>query len=297
MTRLGAALESAVTRVERLAALDRPTEALATGLRRLVPPGLVRDAASGTPLGHPAHPMLVTLPIGAFAGASVLDLTHPRRGARAGRALVGFGLLTALPAAYAGMSDWLDTDTAERRVGAVHAATNAGALLLYVASWRARRRERRFAGPLLGLAGGGLLTTGGWLGGHLTYAMGVGVDTTAFQQFPAEWTDVAAVADLLPGKLVRATAGDTALLLVRTERGVTALAGRCSHRGGPLDEGELRGNRVVCPWHGSEFDVHDGAICGGPASRPQAVLEARERAGRIEVRRPAEPRSLRTNPV
>lgn len=164
----------------------------------------------------------------------------------------------------------MNTDGAERRVGLVHAALTAAALSLYGASWLVRGRGRR--GMSLAIAGAGLLGAGGWLGGHLAYALGVGVDTV-FQRFPDEWTDVAAPADLQPGRPVRVDVGDVPLLLLRTERGVVALAGRCSHRGGPLDEGDFDGDCITCPWHGSRFDVRGGSVRGGPATRAIQLVE------------------------
>jgi nitrite reductase/ring-hydroxylating ferredoxin subunit/uncharacterized membrane protein len=288
-------LESLACRIERLGVLDGAAESLAGLLSRAVPAGAVRDVASGTPLGHPAHPMLVAVPIGSFLGAGYLDVVSPRKGRAAARRLIGFGLATAVPSVYAGVSDWMDTDGAERRVGLVHAALNAAALSLYGASWLARGRGRRGVG--LAVAGAGLLGAGGWLGGHLAYALGVGVDTTVFQRFPDEWTDVAAADDLQPGRPVRVDVDDVPILLLRTGHGLVALADRCSHRGGPLDEGDVDGDCITCPWHGSRFDVRDGSVRGGPATRPQPALEIRERDGRIEIQRPDEQRSLRTNPA
>ena len=42
----------------------------------------------------------------------------------------------------------------------------------------------------------------------------------------------------------------------------------CTHAGAPLNEGELEGNQVICPWHGSCFDVTSGAATCGPATKP-----------------------------
>ena len=50
---------------------------------------------------------------------------------------------------------------------------------------------------------------------------------------------------------------------------VHAIDGTCTHRGGPLGEGELDGIVVTCPWHGAQFDVTTGAVLGSPA--PQGV--------------------------
>ncbi len=50
--------------------------------------------------------------------------------------------------------------------------------------------------------------------------------------------------------------------------GVRAIANTCTHRGGPLNEGERDGNVVACPWHGSQFDLCSGEVLRGPAREP-----------------------------
>ena len=87
-----------------------------------------------------------------------------------------------------------------------------------------------------------------------------------------------------------------ALLLVRRGGDVHALADRCSHRGGPLSDGELSGDCVTCPWHGSAFSLTDGEVVSGPATLPQPVYDVRLDGDDVLVRR-AEERALRTNPV
>ena len=77
-----------------------------------------------------------------------------------------------------------------------------------------------------------------------------------------------------------------AVLVTRSASGdLCAIANTCSHFGGPLAEGEREGDIVVCPWHGSRFDVCSGEVKGGPAVFPQPRFEARARDGKIEVRR------------
>lgn len=295
MNSLARVLDGLVKRIEGADGLDRPADLLAKVVRRSLPDGPVRDVASGTPAGHPLHPALVAVPMGAWLSASYLDLTGSNEAAA--RRLVGLGLLSALPAAASGGSDWLDTAGPERRVGFVHAALNWTAISLYGASWLLRKRDRHSAGAALSLAGAGTLGAAGWLGGHLAYALGVGVDTTAFLALSPDWTDVAAADDLPLGLPVRATADGVAIFLLRTDSGVVALADRCTHRGAPLDEGTVEGDCIVCPWHDSKFDVHDGSVKRGPATRPQPVYEVREVEGRIEIRHSDEQSSLRTNPV
>jgi len=44
-----------------------------------------------------------------------------------------------------------------------------------------------------------------------------------------------------------------------------ALRDSCTHRGGPLSDGEVEGTEVTCPWHGTKFDLRSGAVLGPPA--------------------------------
>jgi nitrite reductase/ring-hydroxylating ferredoxin subunit/uncharacterized membrane protein len=293
---LPAALDKVADRIEKAEWLDAAADKLSGLLSKVLPNGPVKDAASGTPIGHPLHPLLVTVPIGSWIGASYLDFAGGKRSRRAAQRLVAFGIVSALPTAVAGASDWSDTQGAERRLGLAHAIMNYTALGLYTGSWLARRRGRQARGVALALAGSTALGAGGWLGGHLSYALGVGVDTTAFEQLPTDWTDVAAEGDITASPIV-ADAGGVPVLLVRHDGTIRAIADRCTHRGGPLHEGEMSDGCVVCPWHGSSFHVDDGSIERGPATRPQPAFEVQISDGRVAVRRATEPRALRTNPV
>ncbi|MBC2641966.1 Rieske (2Fe-2S) protein [Rhodococcus wratislaviensis] len=290
-------LERSVRRLEHAHSLDRPTGAVVDAINKWLPAGRVKGALSGTDLGHPLHPLLVTVPIGAWVSAGFLDAMGGRSARPAATKLVGLGALAALPATLTGASDWADTLGAERRIGAVHAASNYAAIAAYLASWTARRRGRHGVGIGLSAAGAGLLGVGGWLGGHLTYAAGVGVDTTAFSTLPSEWTDAAPETALADREVVAVLVGTVSVLLVKRTDSVVALSNRCTHRGAPLDDGTLAEGCIECPWHGSRFGIADGAVQRGPATRPQQVYEARVRDGRIQVRQPDEQRTLRTNPV
>ena len=213
---------------------------------------------------------------------------------RTTRRLIGIGTLGAVPAAVTGASDWLTTSGPERRVGLVHALANYGGIGFQAASWWARRTGSRRRGIALSLAGMTFTAVGGWLGAHLAYALGVGVDTTAFQHLPSDWTDVADAAEVTERPIGREADG-VSVFLVRYQTRIVALADRCTHRGGPLHEGEFADGCITCPWHGSVFDT-DGTVRSGPATRPEAVLEVRVVDGRVQVRRD-EQRTLRTNPV
>jgi nitrite reductase/ring-hydroxylating ferredoxin subunit/uncharacterized membrane protein len=271
-------------RIESFEALDEPAEQIGKVVRDIIPHGPVKDALSGTWLGHALHPLLTDVPIGAFTSAALLDLAGEDDAARK---LLGAGLAASLPTFWTGWNDWADTEAASdsvRRTGILHALTNGAAIGLTAASWAARRKGSTGRGKLLSLAGLGLLSAGGWLGGDLSYAQGVGVDTTVFDTGPDEWTRVA-VDDLPEGKPVCALAGTVPVLLVRKDGEIKALHNRCTHRAGSLAEGDLEGNSIVCPLHGSVFNLDDGSVERGPAAYPQPVFEARETGDGIEVRR------------
>jgi nitrite reductase/ring-hydroxylating ferredoxin subunit/uncharacterized membrane protein len=290
---LNKTLDAATARIEHAKTLDHVADPVAEAADKVLSPKWLTNLLSGTPIGHPVHPLLVTIPIGAWTSSVFFDITGQEEAADA---LVGLGVLSAVPAAVAGLSDWRHTDGAERRVGMVHAISNNVATSAYAASWFARRAGRRKTGIVLSLVGATAISVGGWLGGHLSYAMGVGVDTTAFQHGETDWTYLADEADVQVGVLSAADFAGVPVLLTRTDEGIVALADRCTHRGAPLHEGELRDGCVVCPWHGSAFAL-DGAVVEGPATRPQAAYEVRTSAGQVFARRSEEPRALRTNPV
>ncbi|MGH3764768.1 MAG: Rieske 2Fe-2S domain-containing protein [Pseudonocardiaceae bacterium] len=273
-----------VRRIERFSALDKVAKPVAGLVGRVVQPRLVRNLLSGTRLGHPAHPMLTDVPIGAWSMSTLLDTLGGVSMEPAADVLVGVGILSAIPTAATGLNDWSDTIGGARRVGAVHASANVAALGLYVASLVARRRGRRGAGKALGLVGLGALMVGGYLGGHLSFARAINVNHTALEHRPGEWTPVLADAELGEGEHRAVFAGEAAVLLVRDDGELYALANTCSHAGGPLHEGEFVDGCVVCPWHASSFRLTDGSIVRGPATTPQPTYQTRVRDEKIEVR-------------
>lgn len=274
----------AVTRIEQVDLLDRFADPLTATVRRALTAGPLKDALSGTWLGHTLHPLLTDVPIGAWVSSLILDCAGGRQSRVASDRLIAAGILAAVPAAVTGTADWGDTQPKERRVGIVHAVANLSALALYCASLRARRRGRRPLGVALSLAGAAALGAGGHLGGHLSYVRGLGVDRTAFQSWPEGWTDAAGVEEVPEGMLLHATVNCESVVLTRYEGEIRALADRCTHRGAPLHEGKLRDGAIVCPWHQSMFRVSDGGVRQGPATTPAPCLQARVRGGRIELR-------------
>jgi nitrite reductase/ring-hydroxylating ferredoxin subunit len=278
-------LESAIgDRVAELGALDPLVGKVQAVVGRLVPAGsLQKDVLSGRWLGHPLHPLLTDVVIGSWLGAGVLDVCGPPA-RRAADRMVGMGVLAALPTATAGLADWADLDGGPRRVGATHALGNVMAVTLFASSWWARASGHRRAGVVLSGLGTVVAAASAWLGGHLTYTRGVGVNRTAFESVKRSWQDVTAEDQVKEGALVKATAGDVPILLVRDGERIHALSDTCSHLGCALHKGKLEEGTVVCPCHGSAFAL-DGTVVRGPATASQPSLEVRVREGRVQVRR------------
>ncbi len=284
------ALHWLAERVGALEQLDGAAERLSTAVRGVIGSGPVKDALSGTWLGHALHPLLTDVPIGSWTSATILDLLGGRDSEKAADRLIGVGIAASLPTAASGYSDWADTTLTSdsvRRVGLVHAAANGTAIALYGLSWVARKRGRRARGVALALAGGGALAVGGHLGGHLSYSRGVGVDQTTFEYGPTDWTAALPDDQLTEGESKTADVADVTVMLTRRDGRVYALRDRCTHRGGPLHEGEIEDGCVVCPWHKSAFRLEDGSVATGPATAPQPAYDVRVREGSIEVRVPS----------
>jgi nitrite reductase/ring-hydroxylating ferredoxin subunit/uncharacterized membrane protein len=272
-----------VRRIERMEALDRVAAPLQHLVSSAVRPRVVRNTLSGTNLGHPLHPMLTDVPIGLWTASAVADLFE-RRGERTADLLVATGIVAAVPTALSGVNDWSDTYGGETRVGLAHATANTTALLLYCASFAARKLGRRGLGRGLGFGGFAAVAVGGYLGGYLSFVKGVNVNRTAYEQRPTEWMSVYAEQDLAEGSTVKADAAGASVMLHRSDGRIYALASTCTHMGGPLAEGTFADGCVTCPWHGSTFRLDDGTIVRGPASTRQPTYETRIADGRIEVR-------------
>lgn len=275
--------EAIAAPLEEASSLDAVAEPLQTLVRRVVPEtSFAKELVGGSWLGHPLHPMLTDVVVGTWTSAAVLDLLGGAR-RRAADDLVGIGVVAALPTALSGLADWAELKDGERRIGTVHALGNAAAVALQSASWLLRRHDRRGAAFALSSLAMTLSAGSAWLGGHLSFGRGVGVDQTAFESPPSAWTSVIDDERLADGELVRRSAQGTGVVLIRDAGRVHALVDRCSHRGCSLSEGSFDGSAITCSCHGSRFGL-DGRLLRGPATASQPALDTRVRDGRIEVR-------------
>ena len=246
-----------------------------------------KNALHGVWLGHPLHPVLTDVPIGAWTTALALDAREVATGdegyGRAADFAIGIGLVAAVGAAVTGLNDWSETEGRSRRLGLLHGLLNLTATVLVATSYALRRSGARPAARASAVAGYGVALGAAYLGGNLVYRERIGVTHAAIAE-PEEFTPVLESAALPDAAMRKAAIEDASFLLVRQRQRVCALAHSCAHLGGPLSEGTLKDGSVVCPWHGSEFALEDGRVLNGPATAPQPCFAVRERAGQIELR-------------
>ena len=251
----------------------------------------VRSAMHGTRvLGHPLHPALTDLPVGAWTVGVVADFVAHftnRIPTEAGDIALAIGLVGALGSAVTGYTDFYDTYGHERRVTVSHGLAMTAAVLLDAASLGLRWWAGIGLHPLavgLSTAGWAVLVGGAYLGGHAVFNTGTMVNHLAFIEPPEEPVEVGTSADFPEGAMRKVDAGSMAALVVRRGGVLCAIADVCTHAGGPLHEGTLDGNVVTCPWHGSRFRIDTGQPLRGPATFPQPTFAVHEQEGRVWLR-------------
>jgi nitrite reductase (NADH) small subunit len=97
------------------------------------------------------------------------------------------------------------------------------------------------------------------------------------------FTEVLRLADLPVGRIKAVTIDDRRVAISHTANGFFATDNTCPHRGGPLAEGDLIGDEIVCPWHLWGFDVRTG-LCPGNAEFTVATHEVQVDGDRILVK-------------
>lgn len=248
----------------------------------------VDDVLHGTFLGHPLHPVMTDIPVGAWTVTTVLDaleLSGRRDVAFAADAALVVGLLGGIGSIATGWAEWADTKDDPKNVGMAHALLNAVGFTGYLASLALRRAGQRRAGIATGMVSYGFSSLAAYLGGELSFGLQLGVRHTAEPiEPPGDFTPVMSAAALSASRPARVDFNGIPVLVSRGDGGVAAISAACTHRGGPLDQGTFADGCVTCPWHGSVFSLADGSVVRGPASFPQPRFEARETGGRIELR-------------
>lgn len=237
---------------------------------------------------HPLHPMLIVFPAAFIVGAVVADVAGVAgnwpslwtTGGYMSAAAVVTGLIAGIP----GFIDYqyvVPPNSSGKKRATRHMIINLAALAAFAAGWAFcdTATFRPGAGTLvLELAGMGLVSYGGWLGGTLVYRNQIGVDHR--YAGAGKWKEqnvsggqgdqvvVAKTDELRVNQMKLLRVGDRRVALARTDAGWCSFDDHCTHRGGSLAGGVLACNTVTCPWHGSQFDVTTGKVAAGPATEP-----------------------------
>ena len=246
------------------------------------PVPLVKDLLNGVWLGHPLHPAITDVPIGAYVVALVLDASGQRAAATAA---IGVGIVFMLLAALAGYADYIDLEGKSQRFGTVHSSLMLVALVFYLVSFVMRLGAIPSPAEVwLSVIGFLIVITSAYVGGELVYNLGTQVDRHAWRGGGTKWTALD-VTDVPADKPMKAKAGAQTLVVVRRGKGLDALHDVCAHQGCSLSEGKIVGDTIECPCHGSRYRLRDGIVVRGPAVFDQPHFEVREAEGKIEVRR------------
>ncbi len=281
-----------VDRIARNTDLDPLADAIGPAMRKALdsagPLGPFADVLHGTPLGHPLHPAASDIPIGAWSLAAIFDALEASGKtayAPASDLAIGVGLAGAVVAIASGWAEWSDTKDDPRRLGLAHAMINAVGFNLYIASLALRLRGNRSAGLATSFAGYAFASFAAYLGGELSFGMGLGTKHTAKPNVPPSDFTPVLPASQVRDEPVRIEAGGIAMLLSRGATGqISAVSAICTHRGAPLEQGTFDDGCVTCPWHHAQFSLATGDAVRGPATFPLAHFETRVNDGIIEVR-------------
>jgi len=82
-----------------------------------------------------------------------------------------------------------------------------------------------------------------------------------------EFVRVASVGEMFPGEMKTVEVNGRQIVLANVGGEIVAFGNECTHRGGPLGDGDLDGRAVTCPWHAWRWDVTTGANVNNPAVR------------------------------
>jgi nitrite reductase/ring-hydroxylating ferredoxin subunit/uncharacterized membrane protein len=249
---------------------------------------------NGSWLGHSLHAVVVDVVIGAATAAILLDLLRLVFGVDgledATTWVVLLAGLSALSAIVTGLTDFKDTspDSSPRDVAGMHGLINIVATIGLAVSFFQRWAGAHDGGFWVLLVAYLVLGVGGYIGGHIVFKHGYMVNYNAFARGKRakEFTPLVAAADVPEETPTKVSFGATSVMVVRRGDVVFALKETCSHAGGPLSEGELKGDTITCPWHFSTFRLADGGVVHGPASSRQIRYAARINEGQIEIEGP-----------
>lgn len=254
---------------------------------------VVKDLLNGVWLGHPLHPVLTDVPIGAWTMSQMFDLLGMMAGDdnldMAADVTLTAGILAALASALTGLTDWSDIDsynTSRRRMGLAHGLLNVAGVTLNLGSLGLRLTGKRTRGLARMLSACGYMTSAlaAYVGGELVYNLGTAVSRNSFVSGPTKFTNLVPVADIPEGTMKKFDVKGYPIVVLKHEDGIHAFGGTCSHLGCDLWKGNLEGHVVTCECHGSQFDITDGSVIHGPATAPVPSYDLQQQEGMLQVK-------------
>ncbi|MCU1311091.1 MAG: Rieske (2Fe-2S) oxidoreductase [Candidatus Angelobacter sp.] len=249
---------------------------------------------------HPLHPILVAFPLALWSVSLIFDLLglalhNPTLWAAGFYAIIA-GTVGAAFAALPGIIDWLTIvppQSSAKKTGFIHGTVNSLVVILFIVE--AVRRGAAVTPPdrasvLISVLGVLLLGYSGWLGGTLVYRNQIGVDHRYAnagswkERTITDWKRPACnVGELAQGQMMLTIIAGERVVIGKCPEGVVAFSDHCTHNGGTLADGVLIGCAVQCPWHGSQFDVHNGRVISGPAQKQIKTYATRVHDGEVYV--------------
>ena len=262
--------------------------------RALGSPGkLLQDFLNGSWLGHSLHPVLTDVVVGGATMVIFLDILRVLFNVDgledAATWTLGLTVLAGVATIVTGLTDFKDTGTGdERNLAGLHGVMNIVAIVIFFISLLQRFGGGHDAAFWVALVAYLVISVGAYIGGHVVFKYGYMVNHNAFARGrrAKEFTAIMPAAELAEATPTKVPFGSTALVVVRRGDVVYALKETCSHAGGPLSEGKLRGDNIECPWHFSQFRLSDGAVRHGPATSRQVAYRARINADQVEIQGP-----------
>ena len=268
-----------------------------------------KEILEGKPFRSPLHPALVHLPIALFPLSFLLDVaswifTDPELHlVRSAFIAIAAGIATAVVASAVGIVDYtsIRDDHPAKKKATLHMMLNLLSVGLYALGLGLRYGslddDRTALVPLVvSFVALGILGYSGYLGGDIVYSDGVAVGRHRRRtRLPEKTQEVPRVSGstapvplahaetLTEGETLRVDAGGTIVAVAKSRGRVCAFQEFCTHRYGPLSEGEIENGQVVCPWHGSRFDVASGRVTEGPAKVDLRTFPVEERGGKLSL--------------
>lgn len=276
----------------------------------------MKELFQGKPFRHPVHTWLVHFPIGLFMLSFALDLYTWFRDfsstvVEAAYYSMAVGVVMALVAAVFGLVDYLDIrrDHPGKATATWHMLINIVVILLYLVNTYARAEhvdEMKTPLPLflMSLAGVSLISLSGYLGGRMVYDEGISVGrhrrtiATPSRTIHVNTTEksnargkegkiayyfVAPAERLEKKQILRVAIGGYVAMIAKLGEEIYAVQDFCTHRSGPLSEGQVCEGQVQCPWHNSRFDLKTGKVTQGPAKVELKTFPVRVKENEIQL--------------